>query len=186
MGGVGYKLALLLPGLFHRTNRQGGQKEADKEETHHSQGPHQKTGEHQVAQRSALPAAVGKRDARCAAGAVLHLKAQAQPTQHALAGTGRQDLLDGLGGHLVGYGHLAAVVDGRDPAVLRHRHGDVIRPVVVLPPCQLSRLLTQGIAVLPRLFTGDAQRHGAAAVHGAGERASHAGRRESSAASGAK
>ena len=79
------------------------------------------------------------------------------------------DELDGI--VLVALLRRVTVHRRRDPAVLRHRHGDVIRPVVVLPPCQLSRLLTQGIAVLPRLFTGDAQRHGAAAVHGAGIRA---------------
>ena len=121
MGGVGDELALLLPGLFHRPEGQGGQKQTDEEKGGHGQQPDEQAGEEEGAQSAALPGQIGKGDADGAVRLLLHQKAQAQVGQHAAVLFRVHSLLGGLGGGLLRHVHMAAVVDGHHRSIL---HGD--------------------------------------------------------------
>ena len=134
VGGVGHKLALLLPRPFRRAQGHGGEDKAHEKETHHGQGPHQQGQQGQIAQGGSLPAQIGKGDAELAVGPALHQKAQAKLPEHALTGAGGLGLLHRLGGGLLRNVHLAAVVEAGNGPVLHGDHknrdqGEAVRPV---------------------------------------------------------
>ena len=150
VGGVGHKLILLFPGLFHRAQGQAGEEEADEEKAYDGGQTHQQRVQNQPGKGGALPAHIGEGDP----GVVPNgsdLKTEAQVLQNAPVCFAGQGLLHGLLQNFIRDAVSAAQRQLIQTAVGRNRDAEDRNQAAAAVRISIGKAEGKGPGVVPSL-----------------------------------